>query len=87
MLEIAPFFGACLNKLSKEVDKFANKESEILDYFKSNKLNQFKVSEYSAISAIPLYVIYYFIQKSINPAYKPDMERLCKFYQIENDLC
>ena len=77
-----------MKKLSKEVSIYKRRENDILKYFSKKGYSQGNVSEYSASSMLPLYVIYYYLNKNeISPCETNDnMLRLCKFYEVDVDI-
>jgi hypothetical protein len=74
------------SSLKKDIDNFRYREKDVIKYFDKKGYSQSNVSEYSATSMIPLYVVYYFLhQKGIDEAYD-HMVRLCEYYQMEVDV-
>ena len=76
-----------MRKLSTEIKKYKSCTKEILDFMEKKGYTSGGVSEFSAITGIPIYIIFYRIWKDfdIDDA-EIRMIKLLKFYQIENDL-
>lgn len=72
--------------LKKQIDHFQRRKQSVLDHFDKVGYSKSNVTEYAAISLIPLYVLYYFLYESgIDEAYD-NMVRLCEYYQLEVDI-
>ena len=62
-------------------------EKEILKFSTKKPYSVGEVSEFSATTGIPLYVIYYYIWKTHRiPDAKENMLRMLEYYDLEYDL-
>lgn len=74
-------------KLSKIIKDFSKTEKDILKAMNPKVASEDNVLEFSALSGIPLVFIYYtFITKYDRIEFQENLNRLCDFYNIENDI-
>lgn len=74
-------------KISREVNKYKSCKQAILDFFRKETINPQTISLYCGTTGVPIIPTYYFIITELNKKeLLPEMERLCKFYNMELDL-
>ena len=73
-------------KLSKQLDLYKKQDKVVLKHFSKNETTPFKVAEFSAVSGVPLVVIYYILQKELDIDFKCDIIRLSEFYNLDIDI-
>lgn len=69
----------------KEYDQFKKHKKNILEFFTVKGYNNLRVSEYAAMTGIPIYIVYYILMKN---GYKcqNDFHRLIEYYNMEYDI-
>lgn len=74
-------------KLSKELSKYTKNYSDIEKYFTKNERTPQIISQYSALTSIPLFVVYvYLIQVEHCVELKKEFLDICKYYDYDNDI-
>lgn len=83
---VSPLFLKMKIKLSKEIEKALKMKNSVINYFKVNEANPQTIASYCSMVGTPIIPTYYFLITELNRKdLQQDMERLCKFYNIEVD--
>ena len=71
--------------LKKEVIKYRSRTQDILKHFDKNGYSERKVSEYSCLTFIPLYVVYTLLKENSYAINDERLSEICNFYHLEED--
>ena len=73
-------------KLSKEIEKTKNLKPQVLKYFSKVEATPENIASYCSMVGVPIIATYYFLINDMNKQeLQVELERLCKFYNIEVD--